>query len=864
MLPMKSARLFLAAGLMLTSIASMGELQRVPATTLRLPAAPPTFGYAISNAFPGLTFAAPVALVTPPGETNRLFVVEQGGRIQVITNLAQPNKTLFADLTGRVQTGGEQGLLGLAFHPGYATNRQFFVFYTASNPRRDRLSRFLVSTSNPNQADTSSEVVFIDQPDDASNHNGGDLHFGPDGYLYISLGDEGGANDQYNNSQTITKDFFAGILRIDVDKRPGNRTPNPHPASSSNYLVPQDNPFVGATSFNGVTVNPAQVRTEFYAVGMRNPWRMSFDPLTGHLYVGDVGQGAREEINVVTRGGNYGWAYREGTIAGPKAASAPAGFTHINPIQDYGRSPSGATNVGISVTGGVVYRGNRIPALYGYYVFADYGSGNVWALRYTETNTIPMAYLTNDRDIAGFGYDPSNGDILTADLGGTIGRLVINQRGASLPPTLADTGLFSDVASMTPNPGVVPYAVNTPQWGNGAEIERWFSLPNTNSRITFRPTNFWTFPSSGVWVQHFELPNGASGSIPVETRVLIRNVNSVYGLSYAWTSPTNAVLVGDNGMEREIQLSEGAPRLWKHPSRNSCVDCHSFRGGYILGFNTAQLNRDFEHGGSTTNQIQALFNANYFNGPVSNHFTLRALVAITNTTASLEQRVRSYFQANCAHCHLPHPLFGQWDGRIYTPFSSARIVNGPLNNNFGDSNNRVIAPGSLDDSMIYLRMFNLDNFHMPPHDAWTRDETALSALREWITNDLPNYKTLAEWQTEHFGTETNMATALADPDNDRAPNLLEYLTGTDPNADSEAWNISITETPGGLQLQFPRIANRLFEVQFKDDLTSTNLWQALPVPENRPFVSATNGLATVPLSSTNDPSRYYRVRVYEP
>ena len=287
---------FLAAGLTAWS-QPFGLSNRVAATTLRMPPAIPVFGYTNVNALGSLTFTAPVAIVPAPGDTNRLFIVEQIGRIVVITNLASPTRTVFMDISGRVNFSGEQGLLGLAFHPGYLTNRYFFVFYVTPGARRDQLSRFEISASNPNQGNTNSEVVLFSQPDDFSNHNAGDLHFGADGYLYVSLGDEGDANDTGANSQRIDKDFFSGILRLDVDKRPGSLVPTPHPSiiSPTNYAIPSDNPFVGATTFNGLPLT-GSVRSEFWAVGLRNPWRFSIDEVTGRIFVGDVGQGQREEI----------------------------------------------------------------------------------------------------------------------------------------------------------------------------------------------------------------------------------------------------------------------------------------------------------------------------------------------------------------------------------------------------------------------------------------------------------------------------------------------------------------------------------------------------------------------------------------
>jgi len=393
----------------------------------RLPAQGQTaWSYAPTNMFSGLVFSNPVCITSPPGETNRLFIVEKHGRIIVITNLASPTRTVFMDISGRVQVGnssesidvnGEEGLLGLAFHPGYATNRYFFVFYTRTNGggRDDTLSRFQISAGNTNQGDAATEVRLIGQLDQQPNHNAGDIHFGPDGYLYVPLGDEGGGNDDQNNSQLITNDFFSAILRLDVDKRPGNLNPHPHPAvvAPTNYAVPADNPFIGATVFNGTNINPNQVRTEFWAVGFRNPWRMTYDAPDGRWYCADVGQSAREEIDIVQAGKNYGWAYREGTIAGPK--TAPAGFVSVNPIIDYGHINVGFGNR-IAVIGGIVYRGSRLPQLAGSYLYGDYGSGEIWALRYDGTNVTTNQFLFSDPGISAFGADPRNGDILYANL----------------------------------------------------------------------------------------------------------------------------------------------------------------------------------------------------------------------------------------------------------------------------------------------------------------------------------------------------------------------------------------------------------------------------------------------------------------
>ena len=385
--------------------------------------------YVTKAAF-ALNFDQPVAIVAPPGETNRLFIIEKPGRIMVIPDLAHPTRSVFLNLKDRVGSDDvEQGVLALAFHPDFSHNRQFYVWYTSclwikgKLVREDRLSRFMVSANNPNVADHDSEQQLISQSDEAPNHNGGELIFGPDGYLYLSLGDEGGANDEYQNSQRIDRDFFSGILRIDVDLRPGNLPPNPHPAvHAGTYAVPSDNPFVGATHFNGKPLDSAHVRSEFWAVGLRNPWRMSFDPANGWLWCGDVGQDKHEEVDIIKRGGNYGWNYREGNF--PFRRSIPDGLKFDDPVWDYDHS------TGICITGGLVSHGAHYPELEGKYLFADYAFGRIWALRPDgdkPVSTDKVQLIAKGDTIVAFARDPSNGDVLLANFGeGKILRLVKN------------------------------------------------------------------------------------------------------------------------------------------------------------------------------------------------------------------------------------------------------------------------------------------------------------------------------------------------------------------------------------------------------------------------------------------------------
>jgi glucose/arabinose dehydrogenase len=475
-----------------------------------------TWGCVPTNAFPSLVFSNPVCITAPPGETNRLFILEKHGRIIVITNLAAPTRTIFMDISDRVtpvipgsesaDVNNEQGLLGLAFHPGCATNHSFYVFYTgqATNGSgglqlHDILSRFQISSLNTNQGDPNSEMQLTVQYDRAGNHNGGDLHFGPDGYLYVSLGDEGNQDNFFQNAQHIDLNFFSGILRLDADKKPGSLAPNPNAefAATTNYAIPPDNPFVGATNFDNLPVNTNALRTEFWAVGFRNPWRYSFDPAAGILYCGDVGQDQYEEVDIVTKGGNYGWSTFEGTNSPPGGVSTngqPIPQNPIFPIYTYAHGS--AANQGDAVIGGVVYHGGKLPQLNGSYVFADEVSGNVWRLNYNGVSATTPQNLFNDKGISCFGIDPANGDVLYAKLNN--GNNSIIQRIV----TTNSIPIFNTVTLSGTN--LVVGGTNGPHSGN------YYVLTSSNLA---RPLSQWTPMATNP----FDVNGGFNFTNPIST-----------------------------------------------------------------------------------------------------------------------------------------------------------------------------------------------------------------------------------------------------------------------------------------------------------------------------------------------------------
>ena len=589
-------------------------------------------------------------------------------------------------------------------------------------------------------------------------------------------------------------------------------------------------------------------------------------------------------MDVIQKGGNYGWNYREGYIQRPGSGAPPPGFSSIDPILDYPRTPSGATNVGFSVTGGVVYRGTRIPQLTGAYVFGDYGSGNIWTLRYdgSVTTNVPYARILVDAGVAAFGIDPSNGDVLYADVTeGVVRRILYTAvSGAPFPPTLAQTGTFTNLTTLTAYDGLVPYDVNLPYWSDHAIKSRWFYFPPART-ITFRATNNWTFPTGSVWIQHFELEltNGVPESRQrLETRLLVRDTSaSIYGLTYRWgASTSNATLVPESGMDETFVVNDGGnlrTQVWHYPGRSECLICHTPQnvGGFALGFNSPQLNRTFDYAGIVDNQIRAMANAGYFSGAVSNLNALRWLASLTDESVSVEQRVRSWLAANCVGCHQPiGPGGNSFDTRIYTPLlgatpaSGTRLINGTLNNTGGDPNNRVIVPGVLSNSMLLTRISTRGANQMPPLGTSLEDTHAIALIRRWITEQLPGLQTFADWQVSQFGS-TNAPSGQPgmDPDNDGASNYEEFLTGTDPKQGTDAWGIGIRRAGSDVEITYPGIVNRGIEIQWTTNLFNP-AWQYLNVPQNRPYLSATAGPGVVPDVVTNGPPKYYRGRVFEP
>ena len=351
----------------------------------------------LTPAFDGMRFERPISMLSDPLDPNAFYVVEQGGVVYRISGSREGySRESVLDLSAKISTRhNEEGLLSVAFHPGYEKNRHLFVYYSASNPRRTVLARFTADLAPSVRINSGSEQVILEIDQPYGNHNGATILFGPDGALYVSVGDGGAAGDPHEHGQNLAT-LLGTILRVQVGV--GKR---------ATYSIPPDNPFVGIKN----------ARPEIWAYGLRNVWRMSFDRNSGALWAGDVGQNAWEEIDIIVRGGNYGWNAREGKHVYARfgmKAKAPRGESPIAPVHEYNHS------LGQSITGGYVYRGRKMKRLEGVYVYADYVSGTIWGLQYDGVQmTAHTTLLEQPRNIASFAED-SSGELYVLCFDGVI------------------------------------------------------------------------------------------------------------------------------------------------------------------------------------------------------------------------------------------------------------------------------------------------------------------------------------------------------------------------------------------------------------------------------------------------------------
>ncbi len=709
-----------------------GIESRVPNTSLLiddLPAAEPGT-MQIERAFPALSFTNPVLMIEIPDDSLRLAVVQKNGLIRVFAREPAPaanDVSTFLDISDRVLNAGEQGLLGLAFDPDYANNGQFYVYYSwnGTNPGTSYVSRFTNDNPAQNSVNPASEEILLEIPQPYTNHNGGMIAFGPDDMLYIALGDGGSGGDPLDSGQDTTT-LLGSILRIDVGAEPD---------PSLDYHIPTDNPF-----FEGGPDGTA-TRKEIYAYGLRNPWRFSFDALNGHLFAGDVGQGAREEIDVITPGGNFGWRIMEGFLCYNPPQCSSDGL--ILPLVDYGRTE------GNSVTGGYVYLGDQVPSLYGLYIYGDYGSGRIWGLRYDGTRLDGPYVLVGSSglNISGFGQD-SSGEVYVLDLfSGNVYVLRPVISGGDFPTRLSDIPALLTAGGGVDqtDEGIIPYEPSAKLWSDGTLKERYIALPDLD-QIGYRDSGGWDFPENSVVIKNFILPMDERDPVNtarrLETRMLYRKNNQWHGFSYEWNdAETDARLLwGAKTKTYNIIDRDGRPVSidYLFPSRSQCIQCHTNAANGILGPNTPQMNFSIAYpaSGVTDNQLRTYDHIALFSAPLPDiPAHLPAMPDSGDVSASMQKRARAYLAANCSMCHRPNgPAPTNLDFRWEISNSQMNAINVPPGNgDLGIEGALIISTHDIEKSVLLRRIELRDGlFQMPPLGTSRRDAEGESVLRQWI------------------------------------------------------------------------------------------------------------------------------------
>ncbi len=686
--------------------------------------APDSSQVELSDAFTGIRFNQPIFMTQASEQEENFYVVEQSGVIKLVTKRPNTNASSqnFANLRNKVsQQGGEMGLLGLAFAPDYETSGYFYVSYTADNPVRLAIARMRRSLTNPLIADPNFNEVILEIRKDFreyTNHNGGMISFGPDGMLYIGVGDGGGAGDPFNNSQN-TESLWGKILRIDVNNQ-------------NTYSIPNDNPFTSQANY----------RPEIWALGLRNPWRFSFDKETQQLWLADVGQNRLEEINIIQKAKNYGWRIFEASTN----HNNPENLTQdsfVKPVWEYAHNP------GRSITGGYVYNGNLMPKLKRHYIYGDYVSGQIWALKHNDTIGLANFEIAQISQPSSFAQD-LQGELYVISHTGSIYKLREKKETQpnnqmAIPEKLSEAGFFSNLETLTPVEGLEKYSVNSPLWSDGAEKSRWMALPSVG-KIGFTPRTEWSFPVGTYFIKHFQIPLANGRTKRLETRVLFHHTEGWRGYTYKWNDEQNEAFLLDGELTEELLVkatpeeelllsSKEVPLKWNYPSRNNCLVCHNMSAGFVLGAHTGQLNNSSD---LATNFLERMKNNNLFSRNIGSVFQYQSLVNPYLSGASLELRSKSYLAANCTSCHSASgPAPGQMDFRYHIATQDMNIINVPsIQDRFEDTYMPYrVKAGDPSLSSIFQRTHSSNkNIRMPPISSNRVDLKATQIIHDWIQN----------------------------------------------------------------------------------------------------------------------------------
>ncbi|WP_423999082.1 PQQ-dependent sugar dehydrogenase [Maribacter sp. IgM3_T14_3] len=694
--------------------------------------------------------------------TNSMALVRTNGNINFYdfdTNLLSDKIWNIAPDGGFTSSSSRIGLKGLAFHPEFgnpnSANRNFVYISSVTNEHTRKVSRYSVNEET-NLLERDSELKMIELLGPGiSYHSVGELGFGGDGFLYIPFGDgSGGGSDDVvpmieNYVQNLEGNLVGGVMRIDVNQDPVKSHPPVKKlpqtfegeTSGNGYYIPNDNPWVSPEGVN---------MEEYFTIGQRNPWKLAVDPLTGEVWISEVGPWNGEEVNLLQNGHNYGWPYRVGStgevVWDRREPTEPMPDPFIGILTEPIFSPERdqASNSYL----GSVYRGTKWPEYYGKVMFADISKKNAWMVGYNKETgetavdnlpNVPAAYTL---------FESPLGDIMGIT---TAGNIFVLERSdlniEEFPQLLSQVGAFSSLTPLTANETLIPYTVNTPLWSDRAAKERWIVLPNdgefdsVEEQISFESENPWEFPEGTVFIKHFKLAldeNNPSETRPLETRfMIVGEEGSTYGVTYKWLPDGSDAELLFNGDQEDFQITAingiNYVQTWHYPSSSECVNCHNANAGQSLGINTQQLNGDYTYPstGITDNQLNTLSHLNIFSTALDNSDEYIKNVPLDDAFASDELKVRSYLDANCAYCHMPGGVDAAFDARITTPLEAQGLID-QMVASAGSHSEKIIVPGDYLKSELYLRDNSVGPDAMPPLAKTMVDEEYIKVLMSWV------------------------------------------------------------------------------------------------------------------------------------
>lgn len=718
-----------------------GIKNHIPMTTSRVVGSPePPLPYRAVRSLPKLQVDWPIFVTTEPDSDRLIFIHDHRPEKKFRVCHASPTQVAAGEFD--VLFSVNDPAYSICFHPNFTENGFFYLGHNGPNKalpkeaqKTCRVTRFAMQRQAPFSLVEDSAKVILEW--DTNGHNGAAVTFGLDGMLYVTTGDGTSDSDTNLTGQGLDH-LLAKVLRLDVD----------HPDKGREYSVPKDNPFVGQKG----------IRSETWAYGLRNPWRITTDPKTGHIWVGNNGQDLWEQVYKVNKGDNYGWSVFEG--GHPFYLERKAGpHPHVKPTFEHSHSESR------SLTGGVVYHGSKYPQLQGAYIYGDYSTGKIWAGKHDGVKVVWHHEIADTTmQITSFGLD-ADGELLITDHRGKeqggFYTLKVNDQPStqkSFPKKLSESGLFADVARHQMQPGVIPYSVNSPLWSDGAHKTRFFAVPHEADKVDATPkisaggSRGWAFPEQTVLIKSFAvdmIEGDATSRRWIETRFLHRENKEWVGYSYRWNNgQTDATLVDKAGLDInfKVQSTDGTKvdRKWRYPSRVECMVCHSRAANYVLGLSTPQMNRDHDYasvGGAVDNQLRTLEHLGFFKlkrkGGKNTSFTADDHPRLADPYAdseSLRDRALSYLHANCAQCHV---AAGGGNSRMILSFGTTTekqnlIDADPLHDRFGIANAKLVAPGSPERSLVLQRMARRGRGQMPQLATTLVDKRAVALFAEWI------------------------------------------------------------------------------------------------------------------------------------